>query len=123
MRMLQQLNWPTNLPGMTIYEQIKKVMEGKKGEFITSASLKSELRDKFGVNMNSVIPSDFCYNRRNDGIKFKKENRLFEYIERNKYKYLGENYPYTGEVKHKPYRSKTENIVGSWANGNLKYPL
>lgn len=107
---------------MTIYEQIKKVMEGRNGMVVTSGFIKGKVKDKFGVNINSVIPSDFCYNRVNDGMNFRKDNRLFEYVERNSYKYLGENYAYAGKIRHKPSRSKTENIVGSWVNGNLKYP-
>lgn len=108
---------------MMIYEQIKKVVEARNGMVVTSGFIKRELNNRFGVNVNSVLPSDFCYNRVNDGINFKKGNWLFRYVERNAYEYLAENYPYTGEVVHKPYRSKTEKVVGHWVNGNLKYPL
>jgi hypothetical protein len=75
---------------MTIYEQIKKVMEGRNGMVMTSEFIKAKVKEKFGVNVDSVIPSDFCYNRINNGIQFKKENRIFEYLGRNQYKYLGE---------------------------------
>lgn len=106
---------------MSIFEQIKKVMEGKKkDEFITSADLKSELKEKFEVNISSVLPSDYCYNRLNDGISFKKETRLFEYLGRDKYRYLGENYPFTGKIYHRPYKSKTDYVVGSWVNGKFE---
>lgn len=107
---------------MTIYEQIKEVMKGKDGEVVSSAFIKTEVNKRYGVDVSSVIPSDFCYNRVNDGIHFKKENRLFEYIDRNSYKYLGENYPYTGRVYHKPSGSKSETLVGYWVNGHLRYP-
>jgi len=106
---------------MTIYQQIKKIMEGKDGRVVTSAFLKNEMKNKFGVNPNSVIPSDFCYNRVNDGIKFHKDNRIFEYIGRNTYKYLGEKYPYTGKIWHKSDRSKRETVVGEWHNGEMQY--
>ncbi len=108
---------------MTIYEQIKNLMKGKNGMVVTSGFIKENLKKKFGVNINSVLPSDFCYNRVNDGIHFQKDNRLFEYIGRNSYKYLGEKYPYTGKIWQKPQGSKTEKIVGDWDKGNLKYPL
>lgn len=108
---------------MTIYEQIKKVMEGRNGMVVTSGFMKSELNRRFGVDVNSVLPSDFCYNRINDGIHFRKDNRIFRYIDKNAYEYLGENYPYTGDIVHKPQRSTTEKVVGHWVNGNLKYPL
>lgn len=98
-------------------------MEGKNGMVVTSRFIKSELKNKFGAHLSSVMPSDFCYNRVNDGIGFRKDNRIFKYIRRNAYEYIGENYPYTGKIYHKPYRSKTEIIVGEWLNGNMKYPL
>ena len=108
---------------MTIYEQVKKVMEGKKGMVVTSGFIKNELRNKLGVNTSSVVPSDFCYNRVNDGIGFRKDNRIFKYIRRNAYEYIGENYPYTVKIFHKPFKSKTEVVVGEWVKGELKYPL
>lgn len=77
---------------MTIYEQIKKVMEGKNGTVVTSTFIKNELKKRYGANVGSVLPSDFCYNRTNDGIDFKEDDRLFEYVKRNEYKYLGEKY-------------------------------
>ncbi len=110
---------------MTLYEQIKKVMEGKNGMVVTSSFVKSELERKYGININisSVLPSDFCYNRVNDGIDFRKDNRLFKYNGRNAYEYLGEGFPYTGKIYHKPYKSKEEIVVGEWINGEMKYPV
>lgn len=108
---------------MTTYEQIREVMHGQNGVVVTSAFLKAEVKRKFGTNINSIIPSDFCYNRVNSGIRFSKDNRLFEYLGRSAYKYLGEKYPYTGKIYHKPQGSKTDIVVGSWVSGNLKYPL
>jgi len=107
---------------MTTYEQIKKVMEGKKGMVVTSGFVKSEVERKYGRNISSVIPSDYCYNRINDGIDFRKDNRLFKYNGRNSYEYLGEGFPYTGKIYHKPYKSKEEIVVGEWINGKMKYP-
>ena len=107
---------------MTIYEQIKEVMKGKDGMVFTSKDIRDELKNRFGTNVRSVLPSDFCYNRLNKGIGFEENNRLFEYVE-GKYKYLGENYPYTGKIYHKPYGSETETLVGYWVNGNRTYPL
>lgn len=108
---------------MTAYEQIREVMQGKNGMVVTSAFIKNEVNKRFRVDIDSVIPSDFCYNRTNNGIRFSEDNRLFEYLGKGAYKYLGEKYPYSGKVYHKPQRSKSENVVGSWVNGNLKFPL
>jgi len=108
---------------MTIYEQVKNVMEGKNGMVVTSEFIKGELKTKFGTNVSSVVPSDYCYNRINDGIDFRKDNRIFKYRGRNAYEYLGENYPFTGKIYHKPHRSKKEVVVGEWLKGEMKYPL
>ena len=108
---------------MTIYEQLKEVMEGKKHSIFTASYIKNELHEKYGTNPTSVIPSDFCYNRINDGIMFRKDTRLFKYIRRNSYEYIGNRFPYTGIICHRPHKSKTDIIVGEWLNGNLKYLL
>lgn len=104
---------------MTIYERIKKIMEGKNGMVVTSTFIKNELKNKYRANVRSVLPSDFCYNRRNDGIEFKKENRLFEYVGRNAYRYLGEKYPYTGKIYQRKLGSVKDISNGYWVNGQL----
>lgn len=91
--------------------------------WLTSGFVKNEVERKYGRNTNSVLPSDFCYNRVNDGMDFRKDNRLFKYIERNTYEYLGEGYPYTGKIYHKPFKSKEDIVVGEWINGKMKYPV
>ncbi|MBU9711606.1 DUF7225 domain-containing protein [Evansella tamaricis] len=100
---------------MKIYEQIKKVMEGKEKTLTTSSELKKELNEKYGTNPSSIILSDYCYNRYNAGIKFDKH--LFEYINRSTYKYLGESFPYTGLIFHKPKGSESEFVIGEWNEG------
>lgn len=49
-----------------------------------------------GTNRSSVIPSDYCYNIVNAGIKF--DRHLFEYNEDSIYKVLGKDYPYVGPI-------------------------
>lgn len=102
---------------MTIFDQIQEVLENKIGSEVTSAEIRNTLKAKYGTNETSVILSDYCYNRKNDGMEFKIETRIFEYIGRNRYKYLGQNYRYTGKVVHKPINSKAEEIEGEWING------
>ncbi len=108
---------------MTTYEQIKEVLKDKKGKSVSTTYIKQELKARYGTNTGSIIPSDFCYNRDNIGIEFRKENRILKYIKRNSYEYLGEGYPYTGKIYHKAQGSKKEEIVGEWLNGSMKYPL
>jgi len=100
---------------MTIYEQIKVFLHTKTNEIITASELKNQLKNKFGTKPESIILSDYCYNRYNKGISFDKH--LFQYINRNTYKYLGKNYPYTGLIFRKPKGFENEVVVGEWKNG------
>ena len=59
---------------------------------------------------SSIIPSDYCYNSINkDPSSF--TIHLFEMLGDGRYKYLGLNYAYTGDILHK------RRVVGSWLNG------
>ncbi|MDH5161742.1 DUF7225 domain-containing protein [Heyndrickxia oleronia] len=100
---------------MTIYEQIKLALNGRINEIVSPSELKRSLQELYGTNPDSVILSDYCYNRYNNGINF--NQHLFEYINRSSYKYLGENYLYTGLIFQKPKGLKSETIVGEWVNG------
>jgi len=100
---------------VTIYEQIKNILNDRIGSTVTASEIKHALKAKFGTNASSIIPSDYCYNRINDGIKF--EKHIFEYIDHNIYKYLGERYPFTGLIFHKPTGQTNELIYGEWNNG------
>lgn len=108
---------------MKIYDQIKEVLKNREGSIISTTELKEELKSKYGTNSGSVLPYDYCYNRVNNGIDFRQDNRLFRYIVRNTYEYLGERYPYTGKIYHKAQGSKNDKEVGEWLNGKMKYPL
>ncbi|UNL87436.1 DUF7225 domain-containing protein [Priestia koreensis] len=101
---------------MNIYEKMKKVLEGQENQFFTLSEIRTKLNETYGVNSSSVIPSDFCYNRLNKGITFQKH--LFEYAERNGYRYLGENYPYTGLIYRRSSELKRDIVVGEWVKGD-----
>lgn len=102
---------------MTIYEQIKEVLKENKGDTLSSTVIKNKLISKFNINPSSIILSDYCYNRYNKGISFKQH--LFIYIDRSTYRYVGENYNYTGLIFHKPKEDDNRNVVGEWDNGKL----
>lgn len=76
--------------------------------------------EKHGCNPSSIIPSDYCYNRINNGINFEKYLHIFEYIDRSTYRYLGENYPFNGRIYHKP-KGGNEILIGEWSNGEIKF--
>ena len=105
------------LSSTIIYEQIKNVLNDKVGSIVTSSQVRDELSKKYGTNASSIILSDYCYNRINLGIKFNKY--IFEYLGRDTYKYLGEDYPYTGLIYAKPIGQNKEHIVGEWNKGEL----
>ncbi len=100
---------------MTIYEQVKEFLQGKEGQTITASELKQGLNKKYNTKGSSVIPSDYCYNRCNNGIKF--DQHLLEYLAPGRYLILGENANYSGDIIHKPQGKKEERIIGNWNNG------
>ncbi len=100
---------------MSIVEQIKVTLTDCIGKILTATEIKNAVTVKYGTNANSIIPSDYCYNRFNSGISFDKH--IFEYIGQNNYKYLGERYPYTGLIYHKPTNQNFDFIVGEWIAG------
>lgn len=106
---------------MTIYGQIQDILKDRIGSTITASEIKHALKARFGTNASSIIPSDFCYNRVNDGIKFDKH--IFKYIDHNNYKYLGKQYPFTGLIFHKPTGQTNEIIVGEWIAGRKIFYL
>jgi hypothetical protein len=69
----------------------------------------------------SIIPSDYCYNRTNgpfDTVCGRKPT-LFEHVTRNRYRLLGENYPYNGDIRHKVAKGR-EFIIGKRIDGEPK---
>lgn len=103
---------------MTILDQIKAILKGKEGYRVSSSQIKKELKAAFGTNPSSVMISDYCYNRTNDGINFEQRPHLFKYLARNEYEFLGENYKYTGKIFHKPINRKIREY-GEWISGRL----
>jgi len=100
---------------MTIYEQMKAVLQNDINKVVTTSEIKNQIYNLYGTNPSSIILSDYCYNRYNNGIAF--NNHLFEYVNRSAYKYLGENYLYTGLIYHNPKGTDSEIVVGEWING------
>ena len=75
-------------------------------------------------SIGSVLLSDHCYNRTNDGIPPPPANMpMFEHDgdERSgQYRFVGLNYPYTGPLCHYPMGGPRRQ-VGEWAKGRLKW--
>ena len=100
---------------LAIHEQVDIVLglQGKT-EFHTQ-----EIRDlcweKYRTNRTSVIPSDYCYNRTNEGIT--NEHRFLLYLQRGLYRYVGKDYPYNGPVYAKRRGEKEDIVVGNCRKG------
>lgn len=108
---------------MGIYENLAELLGQQNETIFTRKEIIDLYCDKYpGTPRDSVIPSDFCYNRTNSDVKvrFEKNKKIFDYCARDEYKYLGENYLYTGDVCHKP-QGMPEKVVGEWKNGKLTW--
>lgn len=100
---------------MKIFDQLKDVLAGRESELMTRQEIQQLMKDRHNRNPDSIIPSDYCYNRWNKGIAF--TQHIFEYMTRSTYKYIGENASYTGLIYRKEKGGKTEEVVGEWMNG------
>lgn len=101
---------------MTIYQQIIDVCQDKEGKILTTRHIKDTVWMKYKTNRSSVIPSDYCYNRINEGIRF--NQHLFVMLNRGEYKFIGEQYPYSGLILFKPKGTSEERVVGEWKHGD-----
>jgi hypothetical protein len=101
---------------MTIYQQIIDVCNGQEGNIITTSHIKEMVWMKYKTNRTSVIPSDYCYNRINEGIRF--NQHLFIILNRGEYKFIGEHYPYSGFIFFQPKGTSEERVVGEWRHGD-----
>lgn len=90
------------------------------GHILSTKEIKYYFKVNRGMNPGSIIPSDYCYNRTNNGISLENP-KFFEYIGHGKYRCLGELYKYTGKIFHKPKGSSCEIVVGEWVNGEVYY--
>ena len=101
---------------MTIYNKLKNSIIDKIGSILERNEIIQETIYKYpDTNISSILPSDYCYNRINKGIKHYKH--LFEYLGNGKYKILGENFKYTGNIYTKPKGEKIDIKIGQWING------
>ena len=99
-------------------ELIAAVSNFEIGKIYTNAEITQAYRD-YGGAKSEPLPSDYCYNCSNAGIDFyDRSRRLFEKVERGKYKYLGPDYLYSGEVTHTDRYGNTK-LFGKWDDGEF----
>ena len=93
---------------MSIIEEVEEFVKTlPMGAEFTGTWFKKTISKQYNRPIGSYIPSDYCYNRKNNGINYEKQPHYFLYLERNKYKYVGKSYVHTGEVGHNPRRKKS----------------
>ncbi|MHC1729292.1 MAG: endonuclease NucS domain-containing protein [Syntrophobacteraceae bacterium] len=96
-------------PANTIPHKILFAIKARFGEILSGRQIIDLVEAAFpGTNRTSVIPSDYCYNILNRGIKF--DRHFFEYRD-GQYKILGPNYEYVGPIYWKGKK------VGEWRKG------
>src|SRR5258708_24387697 len=88
---------------MTVAEALKQAGSELQRVFGTEGIPRAELQKRAielcGRKAGSVIPSDFCHNRANEGVKDPPPNgAIFLWKEGARYVYVGEAYRFTGKV-------------------------
>lgn len=92
---------------MSVIKEIEEFVKSMPLNYEFSTKwFKTELIKKYNRSEDSYIPSDYCYNRKNNGINYNKQPHYFLYIERGKYRYVSKNYVYDGVIEHTPRRKK-----------------
>ncbi len=103
---------------MTIAEQfVEAFKDVAKGKILTNAEIKEIVLQKHNVTDGSILPTAYCYNRWSVGVPVKDRLCLFEYVEKDKFRYLGEGYNYTGKVYREVKKTGELIVVGEWNNG------
>jgi hypothetical protein len=76
------------------------------------------------TTLASILLSDKCYNITNARLSANYDFRIFEYVGRATYRYLGEGYPYSGHVTWKGVRCGlwTKGVLTKWDNWPVLRP-
>ena len=99
---------------MNIFEQVVDVCESRSQRIFSAKEVIDLVEDKFGSNRSSVIPSDYCYNRINQGIDFTRHAFV---LAEGKYRFVGKDFSYSGAIYA---GAKEERLVGLWGNGKFR---
>ena len=69
---------------------------------------------RFGHDNKNNQPSDYCYNLWNESFIGFDWPVFFERMEKGKFRILGDNYPYTGEIIDAKTQGRKEVVKGYW---------
>lgn len=98
-----------------MFDKVDQVLSSQNFKIFTTAQIKQLAEDNYGLNKSSVIPSDYCYNRINEGIGFDKN--ILIYLGFGEFLYVGKSYKYKGLVFQKTKGEREDKIVGKWHDG------
>ncbi|WP_409422309.1 HNH endonuclease [Pseudaeromonas sp. ZJS20] len=104
---------------MNIIEKFKHLFKDIEDSLLTVSDIKNRIWEydrengMTKTNETSILPSDYCYNRTNNGAR---HVHLFSW-ENGRYWCLGENYKYNGYIYRQPKGSTELLISGVWVNG------
>jgi hypothetical protein len=77
----------------------------------------SRIHAATGIKESTILPSDMCYNHNIfKAADFDKQLRIFVKLNYRTYRYVGENYPYTGAIQHR-FKNGDLVTVGNWQDG------
>lgn len=74
-----------------------------------------------GCSKDSVLPSDYCYNRMNKANE-SAQYPFLEWVSLGRYRFVGLDFPYNGPVYWKPKRER-ERVVGRCVKGRFDLDL
>ncbi len=110
---------------MTIKDKLKEIInEYTKMNGTNTVMSEEEIRiliaKKYDINPGSCQLTDYCYNVYNSGLTKFDTDCLFQLISKGKYRLLGSDYPYTGEVYHNPKKDGVKHLEGKWVRGKYQ---
>lgn len=107
---------------MKVAEAIAQYVNAKGFQEKNNEEIRTILKE-YNAEPTSVMyqNSDLCYNRTNKANleSFKDDIHIFEYLGWDRFRLLGQDYPYSGEIIRKHKKIGIEEVVGEWVNGQL----
>lgn len=103
---------------VTLFDQLVASFAGTGDRLITTSEIRRTMVERYGTNPASVLPSDYCYNRWNQGIA--RQQPLFVRVGAGEYRYVGPDQPYTGLVFWRPKSSAADQVAGERVDGVLR---
>lgn len=108
------------MPKFTLKDAMRQIFAEPRDGFYTREGLKDIVLDS-GLGRwqrDSIIPTDYCYNRTNNGIGFESQPHCFIVDKHANYRILGLNAGYTGKIYHRTRNSSKLTLVGEWRKTN-----